>query len=287
MFCKNCGSKIKEGDLFCENCGTPLEDSGSGSFNNSRPFNQNYAQNNITKFFKLYFSKPLSAFGKYKNKDSISISVFSIIIIAILSGLLNFIHGSLVVSSLVSSFCKFPSILAKAGIISQNEALDAITELQTGQVSLRLKQMLDSNIDKKGLFINGIFLMAGTIIITAVILALINATLLKNNISINNIVFISSISYIPLIIFECISCLVTPLSIIIGFIMIAFGYSLSFVSMYKYLEDASDLDKDKLLFVMAIIFIVFAIIIGIVYIKYINSALASFYELIQDFGYAF
>ena len=37
MFCKNCGSPIKDGDVFCGNCGQPVDSSANSGINRGWP----------------------------------------------------------------------------------------------------------------------------------------------------------------------------------------------------------------------------------------------------------
>lgn len=279
MFCKNCGSKIVNGDRFCGSCGQQqlvnLEAYGG--------FASVVRSNSIlVKLLKSYFIKPVSFFSELKGEDLLKTSVALLLGLPIIAGLLNILYSSALINSIFSIIKKLPGILAEAKIITENEALQASQELMMSSKILDAKSRINSLIDNKDVFLNGAGQVLVIIILTAVLLAILNALILKNRIKPADILFISTASYIPLVLSMVLAIIATFISITFGLLILVSGYILSFITLYSGIRQFSDENNDKIFILMTILFVLISAILAICIATKLESSLITLKSIMDN-----
>lgn len=277
MFCKNCGSQIAEGDGFCGNCGQPGE--------NQKGIKQDKPRDLIIiKLIKTYFIKPLSFFSELKNDDTVKTSVGLIAGLPIIYGLLNILYTSSLINSFFSMFNKLPDILAKAGIISAQEAIRSKQELLLSSEVVDMKNKISAFVDNKDVFLNGTGQVVGIIILTGIILAIINSVILKNKMSYKDILIISTASYIPLVLSLGVATIGTLISATFGAFILISGYILSFITIYSGIRQLSEEKNDKVFIIMAILFVVVSAVLAIFVTKQFESSIMEISNAFETMG---
>lgn len=271
MFCKNCGNQMEEGDRFCGGCGQPTD--GGGSNNNIVKTVNN---GELIKLIKTYFTKPLSFFSEFRDKDVVKPSIILLVALPILYGIINIIYTSSVISAIFSMLKKLPDILAKAGLISQLELAEVKSEILMSNEVLSFKSKVDALIDNKDIFLKAAGQLLLIIIVTAIILLILNIVILKNKIRTEDILFIAVMSYIPLVLSGVLASLGTMVSIFWGIFIVFSGYILSFITLFSGIKQLSEESNDKAFILMIILFIIVSAILSICVTKYIES---SFLEI--------
>jgi hypothetical protein len=269
MFCNNCGKKLMEGDLFCGNCGKSL--------GNAQTFVQATQLNDfvMVKFIKTYFRKPVSFFSELRNEDLLRTSVALIIGLPIIYGILNILYTSSLISAIFNLIKKLPELLAKVGVITPKDAVSAQQEFLMSKDFLNFKDKLNSFIDNKDVFFNGAGQVLALIVLTGIILATLNATILKGKIKYSDVLFISASSYIPLVLSLIVSSLATFISIIFGLLILISGYILSFITLYCGIKQLSGEKNDKVFILMTISFLLISAALSIFIIKEFESSIMS------------
>lgn len=271
MFCKNCGNQLIEGDRFCGNCGQNIDNPVSQTVENSIKLNNSV----FFELLKQYFTKPLSFFCELKDKDLVKSSVILLIGLPIINGLLSILYNSAVVSSIFSLFKKLPNILAEAGIITKGEAIKGQAELFTSNQFINFKDKVDNLIDNKEIFLSGAAQILIIIVLTGIILGILNAIILKSKIKATDILFISTVSYIPLILSMVLATIATFISIIFGMTILLSGYILSFITLYSGIRQLSNESNDKIFIFMIILFILMSAVLSICIVLRIDSSIMS------------
>ena len=273
MFCKNCGSEMLDGDKFCGTCGQSQSErveSAKASVSSAR-----MNDSALIKLFKSYFIKPLSFFSELKDEDLVKTSVALVLGLPIIHGLLSILYTSALINSTFSMLKQLPNILASAKIISEQEALRASQELMMSSQVLQAKSNINAMIDNKDIFLNASGQVLGIIVMTAIVLAILNAIILKNKMKPMDIIFISAASYIPLVLSMALTTIATLISIIFGLLILASGYILSFITLYSGIRQISDEKNDKIFILMTILFISVSAILSICVLKRIESSLSE------------
>ncbi|WP_286907522.1 zinc ribbon domain-containing protein [Clostridium sp. UBA1652] len=279
MFCKNCGNQMEEGDRFCGGCGQPT-DGGSSNNNIIKTVNSG----DLIKLIKTYFTKPLSFFSEFKDKDVVKPSIILLVVLPIIYGIINIIYTSSVISAIFSMFKKLPDILAKAGLISQLELAQAKSEILMSDEVLSFKSKIDALIDNKDIFLKAAGQLLIIIIVTAIILLILNIVILKNKIRTEDILFIAVMSYIPLVLSGALASLATMISIFLGMFIVFSGYILSFITLFSGISQVSEETNDKVFILMSIIFILISIILSLYVTKYIESSFLQIKNMIDSVG---
>jgi len=277
MFCKNCGREVAEGDGFCGNCGQPAENREGVKLHKLNDFM-------IIKLIKTYFTKPLSFFSEFKNEDSVKTSVGLLVGLPIIYGLLNILYTSSLINSFLNLFNKLPDILSKAGIISVQEAIMAKKELLLSSEVEDMKNKISAFVDNKDVFLNGVGQVIGIIILTGIILAIINAAILKNKMSYKDILIISTASYIPLVLSLIVAIIATFISVIFGAFILISGYILSVITIYSGIRQLSEEKNDKVFMIMAILFVVISAVLAIVITKQFENSIIEITNAVKAMG---
>lgn len=288
MFCKNCGSLIKEGDAFCGNCGRPVNSHSNEDVNKTNVHTHEYVLGdlNVIDSIKTYFNSPLSFFAKMKNTDLIKKAIVLIIGLPIISGLFNILYNSALLNSLFNGVKNLPDILVKSGFIDSSQASVYKNSIVMSDEFYTFKNRITTLIDNKDIFISGFTQVIAIIIATIIVVELINAVFLKNKIEQKEILFISSASYIPLVISIALAALVALLSILFSFLIIISGYILSFITLYSGLKEYSNESDDKIFMLMTFLFILVSGILSFVIMKEFENSLVSIakvFQSIEDF----
>lgn len=271
MFCKNCGSEVLNGDRFCGNCGQPT----SNAVNETTFIPNNLKHSVFIKLLKNYFIKPVSFFSELKGEDLVKTSVALLLGLPIISGILNILYNSALLNSLFGMIRKLPDVLANVGIITRQQAADAAKEMLMSDQILDFKNKINAMVDNKEIFLTGFAHVLIMIIVTAIILAILNAIMLKNKMQLTDILFVSTSSYIPLVVSMAVASLATFISIIFGgFIMIS-GYILSFITLYSGIRQLSDEKNDKVFTLMIVLFILTSVILSILIIQELQSSMLT------------
>ena len=286
MFCKKCGKEIREGDQFCGECGFPIE-GGANEINYStsqhkKPYKVevnipsfNFSGCRILDFAKIYFFRPLSFFSEFKNCDNAKTSIAMALVLPILYALICITYTQCIISSFFSGMKKIPDVLAKSGIIGLDEAMRLKSQLVASNELLTFKSQIQSMIDNKDLFFTSFAYLIGIIIMTAIILTLISIVILKVKINVSDILFISSVSYVPLVLSVVLASLASFISITLGAIVVISGYILSFITLYSGMRQFTDEKNDKVFIGMVILFLIISIILSITFTKKIESSLSD------------
>lgn len=271
MFCKNCGSEILDGDKFCGICGQHQSEyiGNSTGFVSTNKMNESI----LIKLFKNYFINPLSFFSELKGEDLVKTSVTLFLGLPIIYGLLNMLYASAIINSLFSMLKGLPNILAKANIISEQEALSASKELLMSNEVLQAKSNINAMIDNKDIFLSGAIQVLLIMIATTVILSILNVIILKNKIKPVDIIFISTASYIPLVLSMVLTSISTLISIIFGLFILSSGYILSFITLYSGIRQMSEEKNDKIFILMTILFVAVSAVLSIFILTRIESSL--------------
>ncbi len=279
MFCKNCGSQISDGDRFCGTCGQQQSEGmgNSGGFTQVR-----ISDTGLIKLFKNYFIKPVSFFNELKGEDLLKTSVALLLGMPIIAGLLNILYSSALINSIFSIIKKLPSILAEAKIITEQEALQVSQEFMISSKILDAKSRIGALIDNKDVFLNGAGQVLVIIVLTAVLLAVLNALILKNRIKPADILFISTSSYIPLVLSMVLAIIATFISITFGLLILISGYILSFIALYSGIRQFSDEKNDKIFILMTILFILISAILAICIVTKIESSLVTLKSIMDN-----
>lgn len=285
MFCKNCGNVISDGDRFCGTCGH--QQSGSSGMSRETFTPVKVMDTGLIKLFKSYFINPVSFFGKLKGEDLLKSSIVLFLGLPIIYGLLNILYTSALINSIFSMIKKVPEILVSAKIISQQDALKMSQELMMSSQVSDAKNKINALIDNKDIFLNGFSQVMVIIVLTAIILAILNAIILKNKIKPVDILFISTASYIPLVISMAATSIATLVNIIFGLLILISGYILSFITLYSGINQMSEEKNDKVFAIMTISFIFGSIILSVIIMKQIESSLISSLNILDSFKKVF
>jgi len=290
MFCRNCGIELKENHLFCGNCGAKSSAAESGTYetaetshsqknNEGRPENNSYdfgiAKNASIKFIKTYLSKPASFFEEAKTheKDLIKISSIILAFSSILYGIINIFYTQVIINSTVSFIKNLPNLLSKLGIISQFEASTAMLNKSYSDEITQYKNYLQNLVDNKTIFINSVIFLVVLVSVTTLVIFILNKTALKDKLEFSHIFFLSTTSYIPLVLAALVSIIASFLSVFFGCFIVLLGYILSFITLYNGILEFSEESKDRTFVLLAVIFTLISAILSIILIKYIESSL--------------
>lgn len=281
MFCKNCGNEVLDGDKFCGVCG--CQQSETGSMPRSGHTRIKVADAGLIKLCKNYFIKPVSFFSELKGEELLKSSIALLIGLPIIYGILNILYASAFLNSIFSMIQKLPQILASAKIISEQEAARGSQELMMSNEMLEAKSKINALIDNKDIFLGAFAHIFIIMILTAIILAILNAIILKNKINLVDILFLSTASYIPLVISMVLASIVTFISIIFGLLILFSGYALSFITLYSGIKQISEENRDKVFMIITILFVLCSALLSIVIVKYIESSLISTMNIFNSF----
>lgn len=282
MFCRNCGASMQENDYFCGNCGTSVGENKTikgGKIQYKNSFENFF----IIRLLKTYFKNPLSFFTKLKDEELVKESLTLIIALPIISGLLTILYNSALLNSLFSTIKNIPDFLLKIGIIKADEAIKAKNELIMSDEFINLKSKTIAMIDNKEIFLSGFVQVLIIMLLTGIILAILNSVILKNKIDIKKVLFLSTSSYIPLILVFPLVALSTLISIPFGIFIYIFGYILSFITLYSGIKQFSDEKNDKVFILMAILFIAFSAVLSIIIVKELESSIMSVTKILKMF----
>lgn len=271
MFCKNCGSEILNGDRFCGNCGQSVDGAKPEKVIISSKLNDSV----LMKLLKIYFVKPVSFFTELQGEDLVKTSVALFFGLSIINGLFNIIYSSALINSLFGMIRKVPDMLADVGILSKQEAAQATKEMLMSNQMIDVKSKINAMIDNKEIFLTGFGHLIIMMIATAIILAILNATILKNKIQLADVFFISTSSYIPLVLSVALGSVATLISIVFGAFVITSGYILSFIALYSGIRQISDEKNDKVFTLMAILFLVISAVLSILVVQEIQSSIMT------------
>lgn len=271
MFCKNCGNEILNVDRFCGNCGQSVD----GAKTEKVIISSTLKDSVMIRLLKTYFVKPVSFFTELQGEDLVKTSVALFFGLSIINGLLNILYNSALINSVFGMIKKLPDMLANFGIISRQEATQATTEMLMSNQMLDIKNKINAMIDNKEIFLTGFGNVLVMIIVTAIILAILNSIILKNKIQFTDILFISTSSYIPLVLSMALGALATLISIIFGAFVIISGYILSFITLYSGIRQISNEKNDKVFTLMAILFLVISAILSILIVQEIQSSIMT------------
>jgi hypothetical protein len=281
MFCKNCGNEILNGDRFCGVCGCQQSEAGGiprGGYARVKAVDAG-----LIKLCKNYFIKPVSFFSELKGEELLKSSIALLIGLPIIYGILNILYASAFLNSIFSMIQKLPQILASAKIISEQEAARGSQELMMSNEMLEAKSKINALIDNKDIFLSAFAHLFIIMILTAIILAILNATILKNKINLVDILFLSTASYIPLVISMVLASIVTFISIVFGLLILLSGYALSFITLYSGIKQISEENRDKVFIIITILFVLCSALLSIVIVKYIESSLISTMNIFNSF----
>lgn len=291
MFCKKCGKEIREGDQFCGECGCPVDGSNERNYGTSQHENTykvevkipslNLNGCRILDLAKIYLLRPLSFFSEFKNCANAKTSIALALVLPILYGLICITYTQCIISSFFSGMKKIPDILAKSGIIEFDEAVQLKSQLIASNELLAFKSQVKNMIDIKNLFFNDFLYLLGIIVVTAMILTLINIVILKAKINVSDIFFISSVSYVPLVLSVVLASLASFISITLGIIIVVSGYILSFITLYSGIRQFTDEKNDKIFMAITILFLIISIILSITVTKKIESSLSDIMNYIK------
>lgn len=287
MFCKNCGNQIAENHTFCGNCGTKTFEtsinSTGGSINNSHEFIK--VKNTSMKFIKTYLSQPISFFKEVKNseEDLNKVSLIVLTVLSVLHGFINIMYSSALINSSVSFIKKIPNLLAKSGVISPIEVSALTFDSDYLEFLEKYKSYYHNLIDNKDIFISGLIGLVAIVLVTAIVLQLLNIIILKNKLNFTKILFISTTSYIPLVLATLVGVIATMISMLFGVFIIMSGYILSFITLYNGILEFSEESKDKVFTMLTIAFVIISAVLSIAIIQYIESSLAGLMKSIDNF----
>ena len=124
------------------------------------------------------------------------------------------------------------------------------------------------------------------IILTGVVLLILNAVVLKNKIKKEDVLFIVTASYIPMVLSVAAASLVTLISISFGLFILASGYILSFITLYSGIRQLSEETNDKTFMLMIILFLIISALLSICVTKYIETSfvqIKGIMDPIKDF----
>lgn len=279
MFCKNCGNEILNGDRFCGVCGCQQSEAGGIP----RRVNVKAVDAGLIKLCKNYFIKPVSFFSELKDEELLKSSIALLIGLPIIYGILNILYASAFLSSIFSMIQKLPQILAGAKIISEQDAARGSQELMMSGQMLEAKSKINALIDNKDIFLSAFAHLFIIMILTAIILAILNAIILKNKIALVDILFLSTASYIPIVISMVLASIATFISIIFGLLILLSGYALSFITLYSGIKQISEENRDKVFMIITILFVLCSALLSIVIVKYIESSLISTMNIFNSF----
>lgn len=268
MFCINCGKEVKDEDAFCGYCGQPtnggnegIDSNLSGNLNNNNVngsmnttvnnFNKVVSENTfkIGKILKIYFKNPLKFFEEFKGQDLLKESVIMLIVLAIFNGIINLIERSAIISSIMRSVNNMANVFT-AGTSSYNARGD-VNGMQT---------VLNTIIDRGQIFLFGILYAAIFIGATTLIILILNATIFKNKMLIKDIFFISTMSYIPVVLGMVVGAIITYLSFGLGIVFIVVGYLAGAITLFNGIKKYSEENENKVFVIMLIYFAVILII---------------------------
>ncbi|GKU23229.1 YIP1 family protein [Clostridium folliculivorans] len=281
MFCKNCGNQIIEGDKFCGACGQPVDNPSGNSIRIKSEIG-----GEIVNSIKTYFTKPLSFFSEFKEKDVLRPSIVLLVVLPIIYGVFNILYTSAVINSIVNMIGKLPQLLSKTGMLSKAEATLAQASLMQSSEVTASKSMLHSLISNKDIFIKGVIQLLLIIILTGVVLLILNAVVLKNKIKKEDVLFIVTASYIPMVLSVAAASLVTLISISFGLFILASGYILSFITLYSGIRQLSEETNDKTFMLMIFLFLIISALLSICVTKYIEASfvqIKGIMDPIKDF----
>lgn len=282
MFCKNCGGQIKEGDVFCGNCGVKADDIPQRNQENDENSDKTITNMKVFDDVKIYFKNPLSFFSKMKGSNLMIKSIVLILGLPIISGIFNVFYNSAVLNSIFSSVKNLPDLLVKSGLIDISQSSILKNGIVMSNEYYEFKNRIMTIVDNKEIFVSGFFQVISLMIVTIVVIELLNYVLLKNKIKQNEILFVSSASYIPLAISIIVASLVSLLSILFGILIIVSGYILSFITLYNGIKEFSNESEDKIFGIMVCLFILVSGILSFIIMKEVENSLVSIGKLLKS-----
>lgn len=211
---------------------------------------------------KTYFKNPISFFRKFKNSNLKPASVIIFIVNSIIVGIINLLTTKFIINGLVNR-----AVEVINNSISNNRILNALLNNSSSSInsvySDNFKNFINQNIDGSYLFFIGFIRMAVLIVGTFIVLQIINASVFKNKLRIQDVMFLSSVSYVPLVIAMIVSCIVVNFSVFLAIFLFIAGVSMSVITLYSGINEYIDDRKDQVFRVVLIMTVIAAICFAI------------------------
>lgn len=298
MFCQNCGKKIKENDVFCGSCGAKVitssenaqkssddnENYRDSSMQNSEKDNginhESYTQEHIdfkeTVFGKVmhnYFKKPLSIFSLMKDEDTTKTSIGFLIGIPILYGLFHMLYFISFFKNIVNNVLYYVNKLSSILGSSYEEVDFYEYSDEISKIKNTIQTYISTNMEYPDYFFKGILVMFLMIAVTFIIVEICNATILKNSMNHKNILFISSIGFIPLLFAVILNNFVIYISFMATLIILILGFIMSLITIFSGVVQLNDERHDRAYWTMFINNVILMIIMPFIIKLGISSVL--------------
>lgn len=266
MFCKNCGKQINESDVFCGFCGTKVKIASRGDFENEISDNTNkgdrvrdneikqpvYTHQNVnfkeTIFGKIacnYFKKPLSIFSLMKNENTTKTSIGFLFGIPVIYGLFHMLFFISFFKNIVNNIFYYMNKLGSIFGLGDSNLDFYQYSSEISKIKTTVESYLSVNMKYPNYFLNGMLIMFLIIAITFIVIEICNATILKNSMSHKNILFVSTVGFIPLMLAIILNNVVIYISFVATIAIIILGLIMSLVTIFSGISQLSDMKKDR------------------------------------------
>jgi Predicted membrane protein len=269
LFCPNCGAKLQEGDTFCGSCGAKLNGTSVNTQHNiqhqsitksssiSSISSFNFASN-ITQIIFIIFNsliKPIASTKKYIQTLNQQTILITGAILAIIQGILSLWKLQQIVSLLSKTLQNFASSIGSIFSIVGGTDLGLINDSDISGISSIFGEVKKAfKIPYSSVFFHGIILYL--IILGLIILGIYIAAKLfsKNNIIVLNIAKLAILSTIPILGGEFFSIILSYLNFTLGTLALLIGILVTFTSIIINIKEVVEIEEDKLVYALAIIF---------------------------------
>lgn len=266
MFCKNCGKQINESDAFCGFCGTKVNVASTENFENESSNNINmgdrvrdngmkqpvYTHQNInfkeTIFGKLacnYFKKPVSIFSLMKNENTTKTSIGFLFGIPVIYGLFHMLFFMSFFKNIVENILHFINNIGSAFGLGYSNLDFYKYSSEISKIKTTVESYLSMNMKYGNYFLNGMISMFCIIAITFIAIEVCNATILKKGMSHKNILFVSTVGFIPLILAIILNNVVIYISFVATVVIIMLGFIVSLITIFSGISQLVDVERDR------------------------------------------
>lgn len=272
LFCSKCGSEILDGSVFCGNCGAKQQDGNIDSQPNikdpivlavpsinSKDIN-NYLKQTIAIIWNMSI-KPVSTIKSLVN----TLDQKSTIIVAVLFALIQGILSSWRLKSIISAFdeiiANFATNLSSSMGSIMSPILGAdLNSFNNGDLTgitngyNQAKQLISIPYDK--VFLHGIILyliVVGILFLGIFVTAKLLSKAPVNTLNIGKVVILA---IIPAICGEFLSIIFSYFSSSLGIFVLLLGILTSFTTLIMNIKEAVEVEDDKLVYALAVLFII-------------------------------
>lgn len=258
MFCKNCGEQIQNDDLFCPNCG---QSTGTDA---SKPAKQKSADfSAVIKYIKSYYTNSSEFYSTIEHSEKFKVSGLFFLFIAIFASIANIVCKYSIINKIVgfvkSSAAEF---LGSSSVRDLSDLFGNSRNLLGASSFINtIKSTINEFIPNTKIITTTVLSSILVVVLMVVILEVLNLTMLKKQITHEDIVLTCTTSLMPVVFTGLLAAIIFNLSLLLGILVLILGMSLIFVRMYTALTKLTNIEHNKIYLVIVIMVIVIAAVL--------------------------